>query len=389
MINKQLEEIQPSDIEALVSGGVPEDRTLEYKLTLPGNSADDKKEFLADVSSFANASGGDLVYGVEEDRDPGGKPTGLPKSAPGINTANAGADIIRLENIVRDSIEPRLVFHVAVVQGFTNGPVLVLRVAKSWAAPHMLKGSPRFFSRTSAGKYPLDVNEIRAAFALSEALPERLNRFRNERMARIVADETPVVLEQPERIVLHVLPVSSFETRQDFTPLFGSIRQFVYPIAGPSSTDRYNFDGMVIYSPTGNGTARGYVQLFRSGAMEAVDASLIQGKFAGTRAIPSFSYEASILDVTPKYLEALRRLGVEPPILVLLALVGVRGLVMSTSRWPSFVGPLPIDRDLLLIPECTVEEFSIDTKALLRPAFDAVWQAAGWPRDLNYNKAGE
>ena len=61
----------------------------------------------------------------------------------------------------------------------------------------------------SAGKYPLDSTEIRAAFALSEALPERIRRFRDERLAKIIADEMPVNLEPHPRLMLHMVPVSS------------------------------------------------------------------------------------------------------------------------------------------------------------------------------------
>ena len=38
-----------------------------YKQKFPTNSDVDRKEFLADISSFANASGGDLVFGITEE----------------------------------------------------------------------------------------------------------------------------------------------------------------------------------------------------------------------------------------------------------------------------------------------------------------------------------
>ncbi len=56
------------DLQALVDNSVLECKTIEYKQALPSNSESGKKEFLADVSSFANASGGDLIYGVSESK---------------------------------------------------------------------------------------------------------------------------------------------------------------------------------------------------------------------------------------------------------------------------------------------------------------------------------
>ncbi len=63
MISREFDTITKEDIEALVTDAVPEDRTIEYKQQLPGGTDEDKREFLADVSSFANAAGGDVLYG--------------------------------------------------------------------------------------------------------------------------------------------------------------------------------------------------------------------------------------------------------------------------------------------------------------------------------------
>jgi hypothetical protein len=48
----------------LRTNGVAEGRQLDYKEQLPISSDDDKREFLGDVTSFANTAGGDLIYGV-------------------------------------------------------------------------------------------------------------------------------------------------------------------------------------------------------------------------------------------------------------------------------------------------------------------------------------
>ncbi len=60
-----LEAIDAAALARLVADRVPEGRHLEYKETLPGDSERDKREFLADISAFANSAGGDLIYGVQ------------------------------------------------------------------------------------------------------------------------------------------------------------------------------------------------------------------------------------------------------------------------------------------------------------------------------------
>ena len=67
MIAPTLNQIDESAIEALKTNTVSESKTLEYKSQLPGGTDAEKKEFLADISAFANTREGDFVFGVEED----------------------------------------------------------------------------------------------------------------------------------------------------------------------------------------------------------------------------------------------------------------------------------------------------------------------------------
>jgi predicted HTH transcriptional regulator len=86
MIPKPFEAIAEDDVLALIANAVSEGRTIDYKRELPGNGDGDKKEFLADVSSFANTSGGDLVFGIDEVE-------GLPTRITGFQSANADLEI--------------------------------------------------------------------------------------------------------------------------------------------------------------------------------------------------------------------------------------------------------------------------------------------------------
>jgi hypothetical protein len=63
-LSKPLDAIAESDIQSLVDNKVAEAKIIEYKSVLPGASDGDKREFLSDVSSFANTIGGHLIYGV-------------------------------------------------------------------------------------------------------------------------------------------------------------------------------------------------------------------------------------------------------------------------------------------------------------------------------------
>jgi Putative DNA-binding domain len=395
MISKPFDLVEKIDIDALVADEVREGRTLEYKEKLPGNSDGEKTELLADVSSFANASGGYILYGVREKRDADGKPTGVPESVDGLPGINPDSEILRLESSIRTGIDPRVPrVRTKPIEGFLQGPVLVMWIPKSWSSPHMVtfKNHSRFYSRSSNGKYALDVKEIRSAFALSESLPERVRRFRDDRLAKIIADETPISLDAAPKIVLQLLPIRAVEATDAFD-IGNRGEEFikVLPMHNCKATDwRYNFDGFVVYTWDPPETASGgYVQVFRSGTIEAVDSRLLKQR-GEKKYIPGTSYEEKLLGALSAYLKALRDFGVEPPIFVMLSFVGVKGYKIATvsAKFSHFEG-YEIDRDVLLVPDILIEDYGVDVASVLHPAFDAVWRASGWERSMNYDKNGK
>jgi len=389
--NKQLESIEESDLRALVDNQVPESRTIEYKESLPGNSDSDKKEFLADVSSFGNAAGGHLIFGIRER-------SGVPSELCGLQNINADAEIMRLENIIRDCIEPRIPgVSMRTVPLQTSGVAIIIRIPRSWALPHMVtfKGHSKFYSRNSAGKYPLDVSELRAAFALSETTTERIRSFRTARLSKIVAGETPVSLDEVPRIVLHIIPFGAFDpaARFDVSSLARDTGR-LQPIYTEGWNRRHNFDGFLTYGQfPKSASAHSYLQIFRNGSIEAVEAFLLRNREKeGNRTIPSITYERELLQALPRLLSIQKQLGVEPPLFIMLSLLGVSGYIMAVNRSRFWLGRddiHPIDRDALLVPEVVVESFDCDPAEVMKPVFDAVWNAAGWPRSMNYDETGK
>jgi predicted HTH transcriptional regulator len=163
LMSLPIDSITEDHLRSLIDDQVAELRLIEYKGELPGRSHEDKREFLADVCSFANAAGGDLVYGMIEDG-------GMPRELPGFETSNIDGEINQLENLIRDGIGPRIWGVRSLPLQLRSGKhALVLRVPRSFSRPHVVtrKGHWRFYARSSAGKYPMDVGEVRQAFVLS------------------------------------------------------------------------------------------------------------------------------------------------------------------------------------------------------------------------------
>jgi Putative DNA-binding domain len=392
MINKPFDQIDKAELINLVSSEVREGRMLEYKETLPGSSDSEKTEFLADVSSLANAAGGYILYGFRERRDEGGKPTGIPDSITGLEGINPDSEILRLESSIRTGLAPRVPgVRAKAVEVFPNSIVLVLWIPKSWSSPHLViyKNHSRFYSRSSNGKYALDVNEIRSAFATSEGLPEKIRNFRDTRIAKVIANEMPVPLVELPKVILHLVPMTSLTVTQQFD--VGEIyakRQQLESIASGSTTHRINFDGVVTYCFDSNpAICDSYVQGFRNGIIEAIETAEF-GESNGNRFIRSLALEKDLISAAARFLRLQEGLGISPPIFLMITLSGVKGYTMATQSDYRSMRNSAIDRDILFLPEITVEQFDQETSSLLRPAFDAVWQAAGFLRRAYYDVAG-
>ncbi len=383
MFIKQFDAITKDDILALVTNQTPESRILDYKQALPGRTDGDKKEFLADVSSFANSAGGWLVYGVEEKRE-NNKATGLPETASGLDGANGEQERQRLESILQYGVEPRIAgVRIRSISGFPKGPAILLYVPKSWNSPHMVsfQESSKFWTRSDGRKRQLDLGEIRAAFALSETLPEKIRRFRDDRIAKILADETPIPLQGKHRVVLHLIPFSSmaFSAAVDLE-LAAKNSSNLPPIGSTGyASCRHNFDGLVAQD------YEDYLQLFRNGAIEAVNSSLLTVQDI----IPASAFESNVFGAVDRYLKLQHDLAVSPPIVLLLTLIGVNGYVTETQQGSMMRGlgtiKGAIDRDILALPDMMIEDMARPADEILRPAFDIIWQACGFKCCPNYD----
>ncbi len=386
MIPKRLDTITDQDINDLVHGAVPEGRSLDYKEILPGDKDSDRKEFLRDVASFANAEGGDLVFGIREKRDDGGQPSGLPEATVGCTVANLDAEIRKWESVIRTGIEPRVRVGFQAVPGFSLGPAIVARISKGWQGPHLVSVQTSvFFSRGNRGRFEMDHHQIRTAFLKADELPERLRRFRAERVAIIAAGDTPAPLMNGQRWVLHVLPIPNMigEVALDLPAIAEDFARAELGLMGGFSW-RFNLDGFVRYGGGDWDHREYYAQLFRDGAIELVRTCAATDD--GKPFVPSADFEKYVVDGTKTYLSH-PTLALRPPIVVMISVLGAKGGVVIRPSHP-LGGDMTIQHDPLLLPEIIVDDLAGDVPRLLRPAFDVLWQAAGHKGSQNFDAAG-
>jgi hypothetical protein len=166
-IEKPLNEITESDLIALKTAVVREGKTVEYKRQITIDNDDRKRKFVALVASFANASGGDIIFGIQAEE-------GVPKEIVALSNFEPDRDIRTLRDLARAHIEPP-VFGVEFKEvSVADGMALIVRIPRGWGGAHMVKfGDHRFYTRDANGRVLMSVPEIRSSFLQSEAVSER------------------------------------------------------------------------------------------------------------------------------------------------------------------------------------------------------------------------
>jgi hypothetical protein len=379
------DDISEADLNDLIQAGVPEGLFIEYKRDPYGNGDSDKKEALKDITSFANSAGGHLLIGMEET-------TGIPTRLTGLHDVDPDALINRLESLVRDGVEPRIVgTRMRPVSLSNGGAALVIRIPRSWNPPHRVSAARtnRFYVRNSGGAHEASVEELRVLFTLAADAQQRIKTFQSDRIATIAAGRGPVPLPANGRLIVHLVPLSAFHrtTQIDLERAQELYERFL-PIEANAINYRFNLDGFITLR--GGIDCHGYTQVFRGGIVEATKANILE-KSKGSNILPA-SITSRILKRVPYYFDGLRLLDVPAPIVVMVSFQGVAGVKLGVESLDDLldeVQPIP-QVEPLLLPEVIVDDYGSreDYERALRPIFDALWNAAGFLRCTRYNTDG-
>lgn len=142
-----------ADLERLIAEGITESVTLDYKGS-PALAKDSKSrdELCKDVSAFANSAGGQIVYGMAEDKN---VPIKLDDGANPLITKEW------IEQVLNSRVQPR-------IEGLTITPIqlakgigFVLTISQATArAPHQASDK-KYYKRQNFQSVPMEDYEIR------------------------------------------------------------------------------------------------------------------------------------------------------------------------------------------------------------------------------------
>jgi hypothetical protein len=386
MIPKQLKEIKKEDLLTLRETKIPEGKTIDYKSQLSISSDEEKKDFYKDITSFTNAEGGDIIYGIiEENR--------IPKELVGVEVENIDEMLLKLSNMIRSGVEPTIIPQPEFqpIRLEENKYVIIIRVHKSFTAPHRISFNAyhKFFIRGDGDNNEMSVSELRNTFIFSQSITERIQNFRLERLHKLVSDNTPVPLTKRQRgkMMLHLIPLQSFTENTMLDVNSDEISEILKsklfePIESHGDFSRYNLEGFVRYGniDTTGGTYS-YVQFFRNGVIEAVFGACLEEKDG------SFVYgyiKNKVLEYGYNYLELMKKLNIIPPIYALLTFYDIKGSTLNLGKvWgPNFMGSenFKFEKELISLPEVVINDFvsnENELESIFKPVFDVLMNAFG------------
>jgi Putative DNA-binding domain len=145
-----------SDLQRLVDEGLEESLTLDYKAS-PSLSRDGKnpEELCKDVSALANSAGGQLIYGIEEDKS-AGKPS---KVDDGVVDPKITKEWI--EQILNSKVQPRMDgVRIERIDMETGKFGYVISVQQSQVGPHQAPDG-KYYKRFNFQSVPMHDYEIR------------------------------------------------------------------------------------------------------------------------------------------------------------------------------------------------------------------------------------
>jgi hypothetical protein len=384
--NIPLDRIGEADIQRLFSMGVSESPYLDYKQKTYGDAGNDRSEFLADISSFANTLGGDLVIGVAEAN---GLPTALTPFA-----GDCEAEKRRLEQIALSGLEPRisnLHIHSVVIAG--GGHIIIVRVPRSFIPPHRViaRDSNRFWARAGTTKYQPNVEQLRRLFNDAPHLTERIRAFQTDRLIKITAGDTPIPMKPVGKVVVHVISVPSFADGRmvDIVSVLGRGSHLPIPLDELKlpPTGAVNLDGYLNYASGVHGARQAYAQFFRNGAIEGVGELRhddgVRSRFVGG------PFTELIVTHVQQYLRVLESYEMGLPVYIFLSFCNSAQTVYRYS--PDGFGwheTSPLGREVASFPEVYVDSFDVDVPAIMRPVFNVVWNAFGLAQCEIYDGQG-
>ncbi len=383
---RQLSEIMQQYLQRLVDEQVQERDTLEYKNNMYGDTDDDRREMLKDITSMANHRGGYLVIGIQADGE------GIPTKLEGIGQGN---HVERIRDSCLDNVDKRIVgLDVEDVQ-LSNGMVAVIvSIPESLNAPHMVtfKGLNQFWKRHGRQKEKMTIDEIGAAFEKRLGNLNRLDRFLFTRKAEIlenIGDKTCMVISASPAYIGEEAVFDIHD--QNLRKIMFNPPQSQGSSHGISCGQPYvtltglRADNSAPYREDYSREPRDYLEILRNGHIEYVH--LIDRR-RGDLHFASIADASYIVDFVLFVKNVYGAYLPLTPLVVSFAVYNAKDMFLATRGHPEEWKRVRWQRQHLELEKFYIENLGIEAKLLAKRINDRIWQAFHHERATVFDDKG-
>jgi hypothetical protein len=368
--------------QRLIRPGYREDVHIDYKQEFDLRAEKHVRKLLQTVAAFANAQGGLLLYGIEEEKDEEGRRTGLPAGVVGLQTGDIEQFRLGLQQLLTSSIDepiPGLEVHTLPLgQDEQARWLLLLRMPASLRAPHRVdyRGGVYFHRRINGGNEPMKTAQIRDTVLQAADLETRVSRFVDARLNSIAPEQTYFSMHI---VPLVRQPMALDITRASIRNRLRDVRLSDYPsveheVCLEGFRNQFELDG-----------SRTHTLFFRDGTIEHLDQIYLAMEPAEFDAL---EFERQIFTVFRNSRGLFDEGLVTTPATVCVRLTlqnerkfrhGLRYIPRISS--PRITGTVRPEHRIM-------QDATTEPEDLFRPMLHLIWNAAGFNRCPAYDADG-
>jgi hypothetical protein len=379
MFNKPFSELVLSDLESLIAARATEGQNLEFKRKTWGGSDEEVREMLRDISSMANAMGGYIVLGMDEDE------SGTASSLEPVLDAERERD--RILGSCLANLNPRIIgLDIKAIHLGPSGQILIVKAPNSTSLHQItFKGLYQFWIRHDRQKTRMAYEEIREAITKRQVNAEQASRVWERSKLSLATIGSPLLLLAASPLMLSgdLIDIADLSLRAKMQQS-SLVRPNGWTFNFPYKRVRPTLNGLRIggieqkrgLELHRNGFMEGYALLEEEGAMlerrfkhgGVVEMRLLIRGLVLAEFVHSFMARARVIH---------DHIGYQGSILIWMRLANIRGI----GLWP-YVGERMLDGELLLWGDSNLDidglifEFS-DPDLMTKVLCDRVWQAFG------------